>query len=75
MSTMHTGQHHPGALAMRQHEHGEPTNQSPEPQESACPWCGAYMGSLKQVLMYMESAHHRRWCDLALYPPIVQERG
>jgi hypothetical protein len=23
------------------------------------------------VLLHMESAHHRQWCDLALYPPIA----
>jgi hypothetical protein len=42
-----------------------------EPPESTCPWCQAYTGTLKQVLQHMESAHHRRWCDLALYPPIT----
>jgi hypothetical protein len=59
---------------MRQHDHVEPTDQSPERQEPTCPWCGAYTGNLKQVLMHMESAHHRRWCDLALHPPIAGER-
>jgi hypothetical protein len=39
--------------------------------EQACPWCTTYTGTLKQVLMHMESAHHRRWCDLVLYPPIA----
>jgi hypothetical protein len=34
-----------------------------------CPWCAETRPTLKQVLMHMESAHHRRWCDLALYPP------
>jgi hypothetical protein len=38
--------------------------------EQTCPWC-PYTGTLKQVLMHMESSHHRRWCDLALYPPIA----
>jgi hypothetical protein len=48
---------------MRQHEPGEPTDQrSPALQEPACPWCD-YTGTLKQVVMHMESAHHRRWCD------------
>jgi hypothetical protein len=30
--------------------------------------------ALKQVFIHMESAHHRRWCDLALSPLIVGER-
>ena len=34
--------------------------------EHACPWCPSYAGALKRVLQHMESAHHRRWCDLAL---------
>jgi hypothetical protein len=42
---------------------------SREPREPTCPWC-VYTGSLKQVMRHMESAHHRRWCDLVLYPPI-----
>jgi hypothetical protein len=41
-----------------------------EPEQPTCPWC-PYTGTLKQVLMHMESAHHRRWCDLALSPPIA----
>jgi hypothetical protein len=47
---------------MRQHDHVEPT----------CLWC-PYTGTLKQVVRYMESAHHRRWCDLALYARIAGE--
>jgi hypothetical protein len=47
-------------------EHGK----SGEPNELTCPWC-SYTESLKKVLMHIESAHHRRWCDLALYPPIA----
>jgi hypothetical protein len=39
------------------------------PQPLPCPWC-PYTGSFKQVLMHMESAHHQRWRDLALYAPI-----
>ena len=70
--TMLTCQHHYQAPATRQHEHGEPTDKSPEPLEPTCPWCD-YTDSLKKVLMHMESAHHRRWCDLALYPPIAGE--
>jgi hypothetical protein len=59
---------------MRQHEHGEHTDQrSAALQEPACPWCD-YTGTLKQVVMHMESAHHRRWCDLVLYPPITGQR-
>jgi hypothetical protein len=46
------------------------SEQPSEPSPPACPWC-PYAGTLKQVLMHMESAHHRRWCDLALYPPIA----
>jgi hypothetical protein len=59
---------------MRQHDHVEPTDQSPEPQESTCPWCDYTDALLKKVLMHMESAHYRRWCDLALYRPIAGER-
>jgi hypothetical protein len=43
---------------------------NPAPHQSTCPWC-PYTGSLKQVLMHMESAHPWRWCDLVLYPPIA----
>jgi hypothetical protein len=43
----------------------------PEPREIPCPWCDETCPALKQVLMHMESAHPRRWCDLALYPPIA----
>jgi hypothetical protein len=35
----------------------------------ACPWCPHTDMHLKKVLTHMESAHHQRWCDLALYPP------
>jgi hypothetical protein len=31
-----------------------------------CPWCPETRPTLKQLLMHMEAAHHRRWCDLAL---------
>jgi hypothetical protein len=59
---------------MRHDEPVEPTGQrGPAPQASTCPWCD-YTDSLKKVLMHMESAHHRRWCDLVLYPPIAGER-
>jgi hypothetical protein len=44
---------------------------SSEPEEPTFPWCSAYTGTLKLVLMHMESAHHRRWCDLVLSPPIA----
>jgi hypothetical protein len=43
-------------------------------QGCTCPWC-AYTGSLKQVLMHMESQHHQHWCDLGLYPPIAGAGG
>jgi hypothetical protein len=49
----------------RSPEHGP----SPEPNEHTCLWC-PYTGSMKQVMRHTESAHHRRWCDLALYLPI-----
>jgi hypothetical protein len=39
--------------------------------EYACPWCTYTDALLKKVLNHMESAHHGRWCDLALYPPIA----
>jgi hypothetical protein len=42
----------------------------PDPHEPTCPWC-PYTGSLKRVLMHMESAHQWRWCDLALSPLIA----
>jgi len=42
-----------------------------EPQEPTCPWCPETRPTLTQVLMHMESAHYRRWCDLALYPPVA----
>jgi hypothetical protein len=40
------------------------------PRVQTCPWC-PYIGTLKQVLMHMESAHQTRWRDLGLYPPIA----
>jgi hypothetical protein len=46
------------------------SDQPPERSPPACPWC-PYAGTLKQVLMHLKSAHHRRWCDLALSPPIA----
>jgi hypothetical protein len=46
----------------------------PEPPAISCPWCHETRPTLKQVLMHMESAHHRQWCDLVLYPPIAGER-
>jgi hypothetical protein len=59
---------------MRHDGHVEPTDQqSPESQEPTCPWC-PYTGTLKEVVRHMESAHSRRWCDLALYPPIAGGR-
>jgi hypothetical protein len=36
-----------------------------------CPWCPYTDALLKKIIQHMESAHHRRWCDLALYPPIA----
>jgi hypothetical protein len=36
-----------------------------------CLWCPYTDALLKEVIQHMESAHHRRWCDLALYPPIA----
>jgi len=41
-----------------------------EPKASpacACPWCPYTDAILKKVLNHMESTHHPRWCDLALY--------
>jgi hypothetical protein len=46
----------------------------PEPPAIPCPWCRETRPALKQVLMHMEPAHHRRWCDLVLYAPITGER-
>jgi hypothetical protein len=46
------------------------THEPLPPSAHQCPWC-PYTGSLKQVLMHMESAHHRRRCDLALLPLIA----
>ena len=46
------------------------SQQQPDPEQRPCPWC-PYTGSLKQVLMHMESAHYARWCDLAHYAPIA----
>jgi hypothetical protein len=52
-------------------------NQSDEESESIqsydipkCPWC-PFTGKLKQVLRHMESEHYKKWCELALYPPIA----
>jgi hypothetical protein len=36
-----------------------------------CPWCAYTTNVRMKVLMHMESAHHHRWCDLALSPPIA----
>jgi hypothetical protein len=41
--------------------------------EPTCLWC-PYTGTLKQVLLHMESAHHRQWCDLALSPLVAGRR-
>jgi hypothetical protein len=41
------------------------------PPEIPCPWCPYTDVLRKKVIQHMESAHHRRWCDLALYPPIA----
>jgi hypothetical protein len=58
--------------------HGEPVERtdqrSPEPQEPTCPWCDYTDALLEKALMHMESARHRRWYDLVLYPPIAGER-
>jgi hypothetical protein len=45
-----------------------------EPQPTppyGCPWCPYTDTRLTQVMTHMESAHHDRWCALALYPPIA----
>jgi hypothetical protein len=47
------------------------TPESPELPAIACPWCDYTDVLLKKVLVHMESAHHLRWCDLALSPPIA----
>jgi hypothetical protein len=41
------------------------------PPEIQCPWCPYTDTLVKKVIQHMESAHYRRWCDLALYPPIA----
>jgi hypothetical protein len=38
---------------------------------SVCPWCPYTDALMKKVMNHLESAHHRRWCALALYPPIA----
>jgi hypothetical protein len=43
---------------------------TPPPGDHLCPWC-PYAGTLKQVLMHMESRHYQRWCDLALFPLVA----
>jgi hypothetical protein len=47
------------------------TPESPELPAIPCPWCGFTDALLKKVLNHMESAHHLRWCDLALSPLIA----
>jgi hypothetical protein len=47
------------------------TSKSTAPPDIACPWCTYTDVLLKKVLNHMESAHYRRWCDLALCPPIT----
>ena len=47
------------------------TNTPAAPRVHACPWCAYTDVVLKKVMRHMESAHHQRWCDLALYPPIA----
>lgn len=49
------------------------TTDPPRPPAIACPWCPYTADMRTNVLMHMESAHHHRWCDLALYPPIAGE--
>jgi hypothetical protein len=41
-----------------------------ELHEPTCPWC-VHTGGLKQVLMHMESQHHRQWGDLTHYLPVA----
>jgi hypothetical protein len=36
-----------------------------------CPWCPYTADRLKPMLLPMESAHHKQWLELALYPPIA----
>jgi hypothetical protein len=42
-----------------------------DPVAIPCPWCAFTDVLLKEVLNHMESAHHQRWCDLALAPLIA----
>ena len=51
-------------------------DESPPPKPDTppvkhCPWCAYTADVLKKVLHHMGSAHHQRWCDRALYPPIA----
>jgi hypothetical protein len=45
-----------------------------KPPPATCPWCPETRPTLKPILQHMESAYHRRWCDLALHPPIASSR-
>jgi hypothetical protein len=44
--------------------------QTRDSSSPTCPWC-AYIGSLKQVLQHMTSAHPQAWADLALSPLVM----
>jgi hypothetical protein len=44
-----------------------------QPDITKCPWC-PYTGNLKQVIRHVESEHYKKWCELALYPPIAGGR-
>jgi hypothetical protein len=44
---------------------------STETPAYVCPWCPYRAAVRKHVMTHMESAHHDRWCALALYPPIA----
>jgi hypothetical protein len=71
MPMMRISPRHRGTPVMRQHNHVDPTDQpNPEPKEPPCPWC-PYTGSLKHVLLHMESQLHPRWYGVELSPPIV----
>jgi hypothetical protein len=59
------------AVPQPSREHRSPEHATcREPHEHTCLWC-PHSASLMQVMLHMESAHHRRWCDLALYLPIA----
>ena len=52
-------------------ETDEPATGSDKPLDIHCPWCPYTDVVLKKVMRHTEAAHHQRWCDPALYPPIA----